>query len=203
MAGGSLALASEHTEVWPRHTGAPGPPGTHSPSPNQPSTSFQDMGALQAPEPWASSLGGLVRLAAAPTGHPGSPGAGSFAVESASAASCLCCVEEQRACGALRPREREKPAGDAEPGVRMPCVGCPPWARLAHTPGPQAPTRHVLGLRRTSEAVACSTGRGPRMRFRGPAVATATGLGAPHSHMSPRWTLSHSRENLRGFPFDG
>lgn len=30
----------------------------HAPSPSQPSTSFQDRWAPQAPEPWASSPGG-------------------------------------------------------------------------------------------------------------------------------------------------
>ena len=128
---GTLRLCSAHfwKAVW--HTGAPRPPGMHAPSPNQPSTSFQDMWAPQAPKPWASSFGGLVRLAATPTGHPGSLGACSFAVESASAASCLCCLEEQRACGALRPGEGEKPAGDAESGAagralrRPPALGLP------------------------------------------------------------------------------
>lgn len=76
------------------------------------------------------------------------------------------------------------------------------WAahpgRLAHTPAPRLQHGHVLGLRRTSEAVACSTGRGPRMRFRDPLSPRQQAWG-PHSHMSSRWTLSHSRENLRGF----
>lgn len=171
MGGGSLALVPAHRSPQARWDACSFPqPALHLISRQVGPAGPRALGLL----PW-----GLVRLAAAPTGHPGSPGACSFAVEGASAASCLCCLEEQWACGALRPREGKKPAGDAERGA----AGCylrgpPALGPPAHTPGPEGTTWHTRGPGRTSEATARPAGQEPRMRLGGPAVTTAAGLGA-------------------------
>lgn len=81
------------TEVWPRHTGAPAPPQDLS-FPQPALHLISKTCGPRRPEPH-----GPLPLGAGPPGsrtHGAPWGAlepGSFAVESASAASCLCCVE--------------------------------------------------------------------------------------------------------------
>lgn len=108
------------------------------PSPNQPSTSFQDMWALQGPEPWGLS-------GPSPPGEPhprGTLGARDGPCRG-KRASCLCLLLRTAQTMSLCLGEEREILLETQ----SPESGCPGLLTLGarHTPGPQAPTSHVAG----------------------------------------------------------